>query len=118
MAGKKKGSSRKKRYRVDITTGEFRGSSTVGTAILNGETFRGRGVQFYELEGRAIFEGDIDLGPVREVKKVIKLAQRAPSDPAAATELQSVILVGQNVRWPNCVIPLEFKFEVQRARAS
>ncbi len=96
-----------KRYPADYTVGEFRGSKVVGTAFVNGATLRGKAVQYFDIDGIAVFEGDIELGPVEEIKRVADLMRQAPSDPAAATELQSVIITGQNVRWPNCEIPYE-----------
>lgn len=96
-----------KTYPADHTVGEFRASNVVGTAFINGATLRRKAVQYYNVDGIALFEGDIELGTVEEVERLVGLARRAPRDPGAATELQAVIITGQNVRWPNCQIPYE-----------
>lgn len=50
-------------------------------------------VEFTEIDGLAIFEGDIVLGTVEEVRE------------AAAGVTEAVIITGQQFRWPNGVVP-------------
>ena len=38
-----------------------------GTALIDGVTFRNKGVLYAEVDGMAMFEGDIVLGPVDQV---------------------------------------------------
>src|SRR5437016_992086 len=75
--------------------GELRSGPIAGTAIISGATFSGKGVQYAAIDGKAMFEGDIVLGP---------LAPGADSD---AVALQSVGITGSQFRWPNATIPFE-----------
>src|SRR5215470_234014 len=75
--------------------GELRSGPIAGTAIISGATFSGKGVQYASVDGKAIFEGDIVLGPV---------GAGGDSD---AVALQSVGITGAQFRWPNDTIPFE-----------
>ena len=44
------------------THGEQRSGPVAGTAIVDGVTFAGKGLQYAEVDGEAMFEGDIVLG--------------------------------------------------------
>ena len=46
---------------------ELAESPDIGTAINKGLTFGPKAVQYAVVDGRAIFEGDIDLGSVEEI---------------------------------------------------
>ena len=48
---------------------EIQASDEVRTAIISGVTFGTKAVQYAVVDGRAIFEGDIDLGSVEELEK-------------------------------------------------
>lgn len=77
--------------------GEFRSGPIAGTAMVGGVTFTQKGLQYAEVDGQAIFEGDIVLGSVDQ----LRAAEQA--GPIAA----SVGLTGAQFRWPNGVIPYE-----------
>lgn len=99
---KKSVSKRGRKQRGDDTgQGEFRSSTNVGTALIAGEQFRGKAVQYSVVDGEAIFEGDIVLGTVAEVQ--------AQSDTLAAEArgevAHGVVLSGTGNRWANCVVP-------------
>ena len=80
--------------------GEFRSGPVAGTALVAGVTFARKGLLYAEVEGLAVFEGDIVLGTVEEV--------RAVADAGAGDLSQfSVGLSGQQFRWPNATIPYD-----------
>lgn len=64
-----------------------------GTAIFNGKT-----ITYENINGLAIFEGDIVLGTVAKLQ-----AAAAQNDGA----VDSVVVTGTNVRWPNRIVPYE-----------
>jgi hypothetical protein len=82
-------------------SGEFRGQGTVKTALIRGNTFAAKPVQYVELDGLAIFEGDIVLGTAEEVAQMTEQlrAERVSGITSA------VIITGPQFRWPNCRIP-------------
>jgi hypothetical protein len=85
--------------------GELRSGDVAGTALVNGVTFRNKGLQFAEVDGMAIFEGDSILGTVEQVEQR-NLELR--SAPAGGTDmLAAVVITGENFRWPNCTLPFE-----------
>ncbi|MGW0778333.1 M12 family metallopeptidase [Streptomyces sp. NPDC002835] len=69
---------------------------------MDGATFRNKGLMFADVNGKAIFEGDIVLGTVDEMKASVS----APGD-MESRPLASVGIVGENYRWPNAIIPYE-----------
>ena len=75
----------------------------IRTAYISGNTFRARAVQFVEVDGLAIFEGDIVLGTVDEVEhesEQLKLELRG--------EVESgVIITGSQYRWQRCQVPYD-----------
>jgi hypothetical protein len=75
--------------------GEFRSGPIAGTALLTGVTFTRRPVLYAEVDGEAVFEGDIILGPADLV--------RAASD--AGPGLESIGITGSQFRWPNATVP-------------
>src|SRR5687768_10604422 len=79
---------------------EAQGSEEVGTASISGLTFRAKAVQYAVVDGRAIFEGDIDLGSVEEVEQS-NTAMRGE------TATRGVVLSGSQFRWPGGVVPYE-----------
>src|SRR5580765_5734392 len=48
---------------------ELQSSEVIGTAIITGLTFGQKALQYAVVDGRCIFEGDIDLGSVEEVER-------------------------------------------------
>src|SRR5262245_39784673 len=78
--------------------GEFREGTQVRTAVISGNTFRAKPVKYVEVDGDALFEGDIVLGTVEQVEaesEVLKAEMRG--ELAAA-----VLITGAQFRWPNC----------------
>ena len=80
--------------------GEFRSGPVAGTALVAGVTFARKGLLYAEVEGLAMFEGDIVLGTLEEVRAAAE---------AGAGDLTplSVGLAGQQFRWPNATIPYD-----------
>ena len=78
--------------------GELRSGPIAGTAIISGVTFARKGLQYAEVDEMAVFEGDIVLGPIREI--------RALEDAGEQPQF-SVGITGQQFRWPNATIPYE-----------
>jgi hypothetical protein len=93
------GSARKRAESQDNP--EQLGSDEVRTAFVSGLTFGPRAVQYAVVDGRAIFEGDIDLGSVEEVEK-----SNAVMRGGAGVE-EAVVLPGSQFRWPNGRVPYE-----------
>ncbi|MEN8238945.1 MAG: Dot/Icm T4SS effector Zinc-dependent metalloprotease LegP [Actinomycetota bacterium] len=91
------------RAKKDPSSGEFRYSNKVGTALLDGNTFRGKAVQFLEIDGMAIFEGDIILGRREDVDYQTELRRAEARGDVA----RGVVISGSQFRWPNCRIPYE-----------
>ncbi len=91
-------------YVADDNT-EFRGSPVMGVAVISGATFDKKSVTYYEMEGMAMFEGDIALGTIEEVKEKTEAAREAvASDPEIAF---GVGITGSSFRWPSCRVPYE-----------
>lgn len=82
---------------IESASGSFLGS---GTAYIDGATFRDKQVTYANIGGRAVIEGDIDLGPVQSVKT-------SPSSPS-----KSISVTGARFRWPNNLIPVEIDASV------
>jgi len=81
--------------------GEQFDSDRVGTALIDGVTFETKEVQYAEVEGLAIFEGDIVLGTIEEVEKKTELRRQELAGEIPA----GIIIKGDKFRWPNCLIP-------------
>ncbi len=76
---------------------ECRSGPLAGIAQVNGVTFKNRWLHYAEVDGNAMFEGDIVLGTLDEVQ----------SDEAGNPVLRSVGITGVQFRWPNGRIPFE-----------
>ena len=104
MAESKKPASRKPTSRAKKPAasdpGEFSSSPEVRTALIDGNTFPAKAIQYAVVDGVAMFEGDIVLGTVEEVE------QRSAQLRGVLTgELESgVLITGSQYRWPNCTI--------------
>ncbi len=93
--------ARPSRQQAQEGRGEFRSSPSVRTALIEGNTFRGKPVQYVVLEGLAVFEGDIILGTEQQVaQKTQQLRAEMTGELAAG-----VVITGTQFRWPNCTIP-------------
>ncbi len=76
---------------------ECRSGPLAGIAQINGVTFKNRWLHYAEVDGNAMFEGDIVLGSLEEVQ----------ADETGNPVLRSVGISGAQFRWPNGRIPFE-----------
>jgi hypothetical protein len=83
--------------------GEFRSRKAVRTALIPGNTFHSKAVQYVEIDGYAMVEGDILLGAVADVEqRSATLAAERRGEIEA-----SVIITGNQFRWPDCRVPYD-----------
>ncbi|MBT2510766.1 M12 family metallopeptidase [Streptomyces sp. ISL-98] len=82
-------------------SGEYRSGPVVGTALVDGATFRAKGLQYAEVDGMAMFEGDIVLGTVQEMEEL------AAQGPVLESIGIPAVEAGQQRRWPNATVPFE-----------
>jgi hypothetical protein len=80
-------------------SGEFRSGPVAGTALIGGATFAGKGLHYANVEGQAIFEGDIVLGTVEEAQQTVL--------PTPEGVMASIGISGAQFRWPNATVPYE-----------
>jgi hypothetical protein len=78
-------------------TCECRSGPVFGSAMVNGATFSNKWLNYAEVDGQAMFEGDIVLGSIADVQ----------SDEGGNPVLFSIGITGQQFRWPNGRIPFE-----------
>jgi hypothetical protein len=74
---------------------EFGTSTEIGTSYISGVTFSPKKVKFAILNGMAVFEGDIILGTVEELRAFTHGVEKG------------VVITGQRFRWPSGLIPFE-----------
>jgi hypothetical protein len=86
------------------SVGEFRYSADVGTALIDGATFRSKAVQYVVVDGMALVEGDINLGPVEEVRA---LTARRRAEIARGSAAAGAVISGSRFRWAGCRVPFE-----------
>jgi hypothetical protein len=79
---------------------ELRSSEEVGTALISGLSFGAKAVQYAVVDGRAIFEGDIDLGSVEEVEQSNQVMR-------GIGIAEGVVIPGSQFRWPGGVVPYD-----------
>ena len=79
---------------------EFRSSPEVRTGFVKGNTFGYRPVRYSVIDGEAIFEGDIVLGSVDEMERLV-----AEVNKKKETKPRAVIITGAQFRWPDGVVP-------------
>ncbi|WP_336920935.1 Dot/Icm T4SS effector Zinc-dependent metalloprotease LegP [Aquipuribacter sp. SD81] len=79
----------------------------VGTAYLDGVTFRSRPVQYVVVDGLAMLEGDITLGPVEEVEAITQIRRDELASPDTGAMVEAVLRSGAEFRWPQCRVPYE-----------
>jgi hypothetical protein len=70
------------------------------TALIGGNTFKAKAVTYIEVDGLAMFEGDIVLGTLDEVAAENDRLKGELSGELSA----AVILTDHQYRWPNCVV--------------
>lgn len=78
--------------------GEFRSGPAIGTTFVNADSIPSKSLIYAEVDGMAVFEGDIILGAVDELTST--------SDDSGLVA-RSVVLSGQQYRWPNARIPYD-----------
>ena len=93
----KKQSTRVTASRKPTVHGELRSGPVAGTALVDGATFTQKPLLYANVDGEAIFEGDIVLGSVQQLQQTQArdIAQR------------SIGITGAQFRWPNGVVPYE-----------
>lgn len=79
---------------------EFRSSPEVRTGFVKGNTFGHRPVQYSVIDGEAIFEGDIVLGSVDEMERLVAEVNKGKD-----TKAHGVVITGARFRWPGGVVP-------------
>lgn len=94
---------------IDQDNFGFASSEDVRTGFISGVTFDVKAVEFSVVDGRAIFEGDIDLGPVEEVMAQSDRLRTAAVDAGEEGSIGTlgVVINTQSSRWPGAVIPYE-----------
>lgn len=73
------------------------------TGIISGHTFVNRVVQYYDVDGTALLEGDIALGPTEDVERQTASCLAVNQNPATVQNVTTT----PNLRWPNAVVPYE-----------
>jgi hypothetical protein len=103
-ASPRKAAARTARAAPDVVGGgEFRSRKAVRTALIPGNTFHSKPVQYVEIDGYAMVEGDIVLGAVADVEqRSATLAAERRGEIEA-----SVIITGNQFRWPDCRVPYD-----------
>ena len=90
--------------RVQVTEEGFRTSDDVRKGFVVTETGATEEVTYSVVDGRAILEGDIDLGPAGQIpttrREAFVRAQRT-----GAIMPSAVAIEGQSYRWPGGVVP-------------
>jgi len=87
--------------RTGKESGELQGDGPVYTALIRGNTFGVKAVQYVVVDGLAMFEGDIVLGTAQEVTET---SDRIRSEMASGVA-HGVAISGAQFRWPNCRVP-------------
>jgi hypothetical protein len=78
-------------------------SNKVKTGFVRGTTFGVKPVQYADVDGVAMFEGDIVLGTVAEMDALAKRVQGGQRpDPSVPF---GIGITGENFRWPGGVVP-------------
>ncbi len=86
---------------------EFRSSPEVRTGFVKGNTFGYRPVRYSVIDGEAIFEGDIVLGSVDEMERLVAEVNRKKE-----TKPRAVIITGAQFRWPGGAVPFTIDSEL------
>ena len=64
-------------------------------------------VSFEERDGRAIFEGDIDLGPAESIATTAEAAAGRPNGPRYGVVVEGLSWDNRLYRWPGGIVPYE-----------
>jgi hypothetical protein len=84
---------------IEMVKEEFRSGPEVRTGLIKGNTFEHRPVRYSVINGEAIFEGDIVLGSVAEMERLV--AERADKK----NVVFAIAVSGDQFRWPGGVVP-------------
>jgi Astacin (Peptidase family M12A) len=84
---------------------ELRGSPEMDVAVISGRTFANKSITYYNIDGLAMFEGDIVLGAVDEIRRQTDAVRDALA--SGAPIAFGVGITGAQFRWPNCQMPYE-----------
>jgi astacin (peptidase family M12A) len=99
----------------DQAEGMFRASDETGSGYIRGVTFpdKPKQVEYTIINGRAIFEGDINLGDADTIPQTLE-------DTIAADAVErGVAITGERFRWPCGLVPWQATAEVrERALAA
>ena len=79
--------------------GEQRSGPIAGTTLISAATFSRKPVRYADVDGWAMFEGDIVLGRTADLQRE-EAAGHGPT-------LQSIGITGQQFRWPNATVPYD-----------
>ncbi|MFI8099894.1 M12 family metallopeptidase [Streptomyces sp. NPDC086023] len=82
-----------------VGAGEYRSGPVAGIALVSGRTFEDKGVPYADVDGMAVFEGDIVLGTVQELEN--------PASSDTGMVLHSLGITGERFRWPDATVPYE-----------
>ena len=88
---------------------EFRSSPEVRTGFVKGNTFGHRPVRYSVIDGEAIFEGDIVLGSVDEMERLVAEVNKEK-------DTKAVIVTGAQFRWPGGVVPFTIDSRASQSR--
>ena len=86
---------------ADTDSGELRSTTRPRTGVIAGRTFMLKRVQFSDIDGDAIFEGDILLGKTRELEQAYERLKEADD----IDSLKGIFRSGEQFRWPGGIIP-------------
>jgi hypothetical protein len=100
-----------------VGSGELRSSADVQTGLVSGIVgFSVKRIKVADVNGLAIFEGDISLGPINEFKKAADAARSINLHPNISASgrandardvANGVVITGQRFRWPNGLVPYQ-----------
>jgi hypothetical protein len=87
-------------------SGEYAISEEIETGYISGITFKPKKITYAVIDGLAIFEGDIVLGTVDEIRRFTKDVE---TQRQSTKDVQTAVArpVGTGMRWPNAVLPYE-----------
>lgn len=77
---------------VEKRSCEYNSGPVAGTAVVSGVTFTDKELQYAEVNGLAMFEGDIVLGTLDEV---------------TGPQIAGIGITGEGFRWPHATVPFE-----------
>jgi hypothetical protein len=85
-------------------SGEYATSKEIETGYISGITFKPKKITYHVIDGLAIFEGDIVLGTVDEIRRFtrdVETQRQSTKDIQTAVTLP----VGTGRRWPSGIVP-------------